>query len=408
MTTRWIIGLASGSSAAAVEAALLQIESAGLELQVKPLHALNLPIPRDLRELLRRVGSVKAVEVKQVSLVHRLLGETFAAAALQVADRASFPLYRVQCLGCPGHTVWHDPDGRFPSTLALGMAAVVAERTGVTTVCDFRSRDLAAGGQGMPLDALVDYLLLCRPEENRVLIHLGGIARVVCLPAGGRIQDVIGFEVGPCNRLLDGLVQELTSGREVYDPGGKHAVQGCCLEALLQQWLDHPYLQRRPPKSLPSHGFAEELVLQAVQMARQNRCQLHDLLCTATHFVARGITQSLRRFLPPSPLPSQVLLSGGSTRNGFLWHLLEQQLPGVTLKTTDEVGIPAEARKALAFGVIAALTVDGVPGNLPSVTGAAGGRLLGSLIPGSSANWARCLEWMASQNSVPVESWSED
>jgi anhydro-N-acetylmuramic acid kinase len=408
MTTRWVIGLASGSGDNGVESALVQAEGAGLELQVKPVHTLHLGFPRDLRELLVRVESGKAVELRQVSLLHRLLGETFAAAALQLADRANFPLYRVQCVGCPGHTVWHDPDGRFPSTLAIGMAEVVAERTGVTTVCDFRSRDIAAGGQGEPLAALADYLLFRHLEENRLLIHLGGMARVVYLPAGGRIHDVVGFESGPCNRLLDTLMQELTSGREAYDPGGKHAVQGCCVETLLQHWLKHPHLQRRPPKSFPRHGFAEELVLEAVQMARQNRCQLHDLLCTATHFVARGITQSLMRFLPPSVLPARVLLSGGGTRNGFLWRLLEQQLPGSALETTDAVGIPLQARKAMAFGVLAVLTVDGVAGNLPSVTGAAGGRLLGSLIPGSSTNWARCLDWMASQNSVPAESWAED
>jgi anhydro-N-acetylmuramic acid kinase len=408
MTTRWIIGLASGSSADGVEAVLLQTEDAGLDLQVKPVHALHMPYPRDLRELLLRVGSAKGGDVRQVSLLHRLLGETFAAAALQVADRASFPLYRVQCLGCPGHTIWHDPDGRFPSTLALGMAAVVAERTGVTTVYDFRSRDMAAGGQGAQLTALVDYLLFRHGQENRLLIHLGGMARVVFLPAGGRVQDVVGFEIGPCNRFLDSLMRELTSGREAYDSGGKHAVQGCCIDTLLQHWLEHPHWQRRPPKSLPRQGFAEELVLQAVQLARQNRCPLHDLLCTATHLVARGITQSLQRFLPRGALPARVFLSGGGTRNGFLWRLLEQQLPGITLEMTDAVGIPAEARKALAFGILAALTVDGVPANLPSATGAASARLLGSLVPGSSVNWARCLDWMASQNSVPVESWSED
>jgi anhydro-N-acetylmuramic acid kinase len=167
-------------------------------------------------------------------------------------------------------------------------------------------------------------------------------------------------------------------------------------------------LQRRPPKSLPPHSFAEDMVWQAVQMAREKQCQLHDLLCTATHFVARGITQSLRRFLPTNAFPAQVLLSGGGTRNGFLWHLLEQQLSGTPLKTTDEMGVPSEARRAVASGVLAALMVDGVPGNLPSATGAAGARLLGSLVPGSSANWARCLEWMAGQNSVPAETWSED
>src|SRR5262249_33014648 len=149
---------------------------------------------------------------RQVGLLHRLLGETFAAAARSVADQASLSLHKVQCIGCPGHTVWHETEGRFPSTLALGMAAGGAGRGGVTTVCDFRSRDVAAGGLGVPLGALTDYLLFRHAEESRVLLHLGGLARAVFLPAGGRPSEIIGFEVGPCSVLLDALMRQLTGG----------------------------------------------------------------------------------------------------------------------------------------------------------------------------------------------------
>jgi anhydro-N-acetylmuramic acid kinase len=402
MTTRWLIGLSSGSSADGVDAALIETEGAGLDLRVRPLHALHQPYPRDLRDLLRRVGTPGPSGVKQTSLLHRLLGETFAAAARQVADQASFSLQRVQCIGCPGHTIWHEPEGRYPSTLGLGMAAVVAERTGVTTVSDFRSRDLAAGGQGVPLGALVDHLLFSHPEENRVLVHLGGLASIVSLPRGTPPRHLLGFEAGPCNVLLDGLMSQLTGGRETFDPGGKHAVQGRCIEALLQRWLAHPYLQRRPPKTLPRQGFGEEFVLEAVQMAQQMRWHLHDLLCTATHFVVRGIAGACEKFLADVWPPSRVLLSGGGVRNGLLWRLLEEQLGGVPLEKTDRVGIPSPARKAVAFAVMAALTVDGVPAKVTSASGTAGSRLLGSLTPGSAANWARCVEWMAAQTFVPA------
>jgi anhydro-N-acetylmuramic acid kinase len=442
MTNRWIIGLASGSSGADVEATLLEIEGAGLDLQARPVHTLHLALARDLRQLLHRIGGpinplapsplspggegrVRQIaeqersgegideadgsgrkKVKQISLLHRLLGETFAAAARQVADRASFGLQRVQCLGCPGHTIWHDPEGRFPSTMALGMAAVVAERTGVTTVSDFPSRDLAAGGQGAPVSALVDYLLFRHAEESRILLHLGGVARIVYLPAAGKVHDVLGFDASPCNRLLDGLIAQMTNGRESFDPGGKHAVQGRCVESLLEQWLALAYLKRRPPKSLPEHGLAEDLILQAVHLGREGSCQLHDLVCTATHFVARSIRQSCQRFLPVSRVPMRVLLSGGGTRNGFLWHLLEQQFAPIPLSKT--IVVPVEARKSVSAGILAALTVDGVPANLPPVTGAQGARLLGSVTPGSPANWARCLAWMAVQTAPPTEIISDE
>ena len=399
MTTRWLIGLASGSSADGVDAALLEAEGVGLDLQVRLRQALQRAYPRDLRDLLLRSGAPGAVEVKQVSLLHRVMGETFAAAAREVADRARFSLVQVQAIGCPGHTLCHESDGRFPSALSLGMAAVVAERTGVTTVSDFRTRDLAAGGQGTPLGALADYLIFRHPEENRVLLHLGGIARAVFLPAGGRVQEVRGFEVGPCNLLLDGLMRQFTAGRETCDAGGKHAVQGRCLEALLQRWLGHPYLQRRPPKGIPRHGFAEEFIGPAVQAARQMHWDFHDVLCTATHFIARGIRQAVGRFLPENRPPHRVLLSGGGVRNGLLLHLLEQQFAGIPLGKTDSFGVPVEARKPLTFGLLAALTVDGVPASVAAATGAGGARLLGSLTPGTSVNWARCLAWMAAQTA---------
>jgi anhydro-N-acetylmuramic acid kinase len=401
MQQRWVIGLASGSSGDGVDAALMELRGVGLDLAAVRLHGLQQPYSPEMRELIRRVASPAGGDVRQVSRLHRLLGETFAAAARAAADGAALSLQKVQCIGCTGHTVGHEPEGRFPSTLALGMAAVVAERCGVTTVSDFRSRDVAAGGQGAPLAALTDHLLFRHASETRVLLHLGGMARVVYLPAGCRVHEVLGYEAGPCNLVLDALIRQLTSGREPYDPGGKHAVQGKCIEPLLQSWLAHPALQRRPPRSLPRHAFADDFARAALEQVRQHNGRLHDLLCTATHFVARNITASLRRYLPGTPRVGRVLLSGGGVRNGLLWHLLEQQLGGIPLARTDEAGVPADLRKPLSAGLLAALTLDGVPANAPSATGAAGSRLLGSLTPGSSANWARCLQWMA-QQAVPV------
>lgn len=399
MPPRWLIGLASGSSVDGVDAALMELEGTGLEVRVRQLEGLHQPYGAELRALIRRASASAPCEIRQVSILHRLLGETFAAAARTVADRASLSLQRVQCIGCPGQTVWHDVEGRFPSTLSLGMAAVVAERCGVTTISDFRSRDVAAGGQGVPLAALSDYILFRHPQESRLLIHLGGMARLVLVPAGCRIQEVIGFEASPCNVLLDALMDRLTGGKSSFDPGGKHAVQGKCIETLLQSWLNHPYLQRRPPKGLPRYLFGDDFAAAAVQQARQFGSSLHDLLCTATHFVARGITTAVRRFLPSASRIDRVLLSGGGVRNGLLWRLLEQLFEGVLLQRTDEAGVPADVRKALSFGILAALTLDGVPASVPSATGAAGSRLLGSITPGSSINWARCLAWMAAQTT---------
>jgi anhydro-N-acetylmuramic acid kinase len=254
----------------------------------------------------------------------------------------------------------------------------------------------------VPLGALPDYLLFRDPAEDRVLIHLGGSARIMSLPADCRIPEISGFEAGPGNALLDALMRQLTAGRETYDAGGKHAVQGRCIDELLQRWLAHPYLQRRPPKSLPRHVFGEPFAAQAVQQARQVPCSLHDLLCTATHFVAHSVAGAVQRFVPASRRPRRFLLSGGGTRNGLLWHLLEQHLGDGPMERSDQRGVPGDVRQAIGFGILAALTLDGVPANVPSATGASGSRLLGSLTPGSPANWARCLSWMAAQVTPPL------
>jgi anhydro-N-acetylmuramic acid kinase len=396
---RCFIGLSSGSGADGVDAVLAEVDGVGLELRLLQVQGLHQPYGPDLREMLRRLPGPAPIEVRLLSRLHRLLGETFAAAARTVADQANLGLPRIQCIGCPGHTVWHDTEGRFPSTLPLGMAAVVAERTGVSTVSDFQARDVTAGGQGAPLGALADCLLFRDPNEGRVVVHLGGVARIVFLPPGGRIPDIIGFQAGPCSLLLDALMRQLTGGKETFDAGGKHAVQGRCIEPLLQSWLAHPYFQKRPPKALPRHLFGEEFAVQAVAQVRQHQGTLHDLLCTATHFVARSVVHALRRLLPAGRVVQRVLLSGGGVRNGFLWHLIEQQLPGTLLCRTDTVGVPSDFRRPLSFALLAALTVDGVPASVPSATGASGSRLLGSLTPGSAHHWARLLAWMASQTA---------
>jgi anhydro-N-acetylmuramic acid kinase len=397
MPQRWIIGLASGSSADGVDAALLELRGVGLEMRVQQMHGLHQPFPPELRKLVQLVCGPQPTDVAQVSRLHRLLGETFAGAARAVGDGAVTSPQKVLCVGCAGHAAGHEPEGRFPATLSLGMAAVISERLGLTTVSDFRERDLAAGGLGAPLSALPDLILFGDASEARLVLHLGAMARVTYLPAGARLQDVVAFEAAPCNVLLDALVRELTGGREGYDSGGKHAVQGKCVEPLLASWLGHPALQRRPPRSLPRDAFAEEFAQQAAAEARESGAGLRDLLCTATHFVARGIAAALWQFLPAEARIDRALLAGGGVRNGLLWHLLQQQLDGIGLARTDEVGIPAELLDAVSSAVLAALTLDGVPGNAPAVTGAAGPRLLGSLTPGSSASWAKCVHWMARQ-----------
>jgi anhydro-N-acetylmuramic acid kinase len=385
-----------------VDAALVEVTGLGLELSTRVFQVASQSYPRDVHDCLWRLGTSTSFDIRQVGVLHRLVGETMALAARQVVDQASFNLQKVLCIGCAGHSLWYEPEGRFPSTLDMGMSAVVAERTGITVISEFSARDLAAGGHGAPLAALGDYLLFRSAHENRLLAHLGATTQVTYVKAGARIQDVVAFEVGPCNLLLDELMKYLTAGRERFDAGGKHAVQGRCIDALLKRWRSNPYMQRHAPKSLSRSGFLEDWVHPAAQLAQQIQCSVHDILCTATHFVARAAGSSIQALARVDQAPTRVLLSGGGVRNGLLWHLLQQQCTGTPLETTVDVGIPMAARTSLNSAVLAALALDGVPANLPSITGASGSRLLGSVTPGSAANWARCLAWMTAHAGSPL------
>ncbi len=341
MPQRRFIGLSSGSSINGVDAALVQTEGSGLDLRLNLVHFLHQSYSRDLREMLLRPGSNQPLSLRQAAMLHRVLGENFAAAARLVAEQAKMPLQKILCIGFPGHTLWHDTEGRYPASLNIGMASVLAERTGLTTIGDFRARDVVVGGQGFPLTPLVDFLLFHSKQEHRLLIHLGGMATILSLPPEPTTRKVFGFQAAPCTILLDGLMRLLTGGREPYDNGGKHAVQGCCIEPLVERWLALPSLRKKPPKNVSQQDFGDEFLAQGVQFARQLHRNLHDVLCTATHFVARTIVEAVRRFVPQ---PAQrVLLSGGGVRNGLLWSLLEQQLAPVPLEKIDAYGIPAEA-----------------------------------------------------------------
>jgi anhydro-N-acetylmuramic acid kinase len=181
------------------------------------------------------------------------------------------------------------------------------------------------------------------------------------------------------------------------DPGGKKAVQGRCLEPLLARWLEHPHVTRTPPKAVHPEAFGRSFLLAAFDAARQLGAGLPDLLCTATHLAARTVGEAAKRWLPGAPTPRQIIVTGGGVRNGFLWQLLGHQFTGEAIVRSDEAGVPALSRNAAAAALLAALTCDGVAGNLSVLTGAAGGRLLGHIAPGDGRNWARLAAWIADQ-----------
>ncbi len=382
---RTLIGLSVGSGLEGVDAVAVRVEGLGLDLVPRVVPA---PGSRSRRpcathsvhpappppEFLRAVADTAVFAARQaLSKAAVSPRDTFAVGVLE-PNRPAVPV--------PLH--WPE------------VAERVAEQTGVTVLHGFADRDRAAGGAGRPITAVADFLLFRDATESRLLVHLGAVSTVLLVPAGGTVSAAFGCEAGPGNQLLDAILFHGTRGKEPHDAGGKQAVQGRCLDPLLARWLEHPHLTRTPPKTVHAEAFGRSFLLAAFDAVRQLNATLPDLLCTATHLAARAIGDAAR-VLPMKPEGARrVLLSGGGVRNGFLWQLVAKQFNG-SVERADAVGVPAGSRNAAAAAVLAALTCDGVVGNLPVLTGATGGRLLGHISPGDGRNWARCAAWMADQ-----------
>lgn len=375
MTHRLLLGLALGSGREGIDTVLVRVSGVGLAAVPTVERHARTPLLPMVRDTLRRGEPAP-----------RELGEAFASAARQIIAKSGVELRSVLLAGLHlAHGISADSLGE-----------MFAEQTGITTWNRFADRDLAAGGAGRPWTPASDYLLARSATEDRILIHLGHIATVLGIPAEGKITDLIAFDAGPCGQLIDALIRMGTRDREPLDSGGTRAVQGKCHDELLARWLTHPHLIRKPPKPL-ANEFGSGFALAAMEAARERNLCLADLLCTATHFVARAIGAGIRQFLPTTSRPRGIHVSGGGVRNGFLWQLIQQQFPGEVIRRTDELGIPALGRSAAAAAVLAGLTLDGVTANLPLLTGASGGRLVGRFIPGDPRNWAAVTAWTAEQ-----------
>ncbi len=383
---RTALGVRIGSGLQGVDAAVVRVSGLGLELRPQVLAAVRMLFPPALAGPLA-IGRLQAGPLTWTAEQQQVAAETALQAVRQVLARAGVPSRDIFVAG------WLEPP-RLPLPESL-WAAAIAEQTGISVICGLRSQDRAAGGSGEPIAAVADHRLFVDAAQERLVIHLGGVSGVTYIPAASKVTEVIAFDAGPGNLWLDLLLYHGSGGKEHCDRGGKRAVQGRNLEPLRQRWREHPYLTRRPPKTVHDEAFGRAFLQSVFAAARAEGATLSDLLCTATHWIAQTITDAVRQWLPPPAAPRQVLLSGGGCRNGFLWQLLQQQLG--PLERTDAAGVPALARPAAAAAILAVLTCDGVAGNLATLTGAAGGRLLGSILPGDTRHWARLSAWIAEQ-----------
>lgn len=398
MIKRLVMGLSCGACLDGVQAALVEVFDQGRELRVMVRRTHAEAFGQEVRQLLHRVAQPRSADTFQAAVAHRVIGEAAAHTARQMADRAGVSLGRVLCAGLLGLAACHESDGAVPTHLSLGAPAIVAERTGLSTIHDFVWRDLAAHGHGAPLAALVDALLFQVPDESRLILHLSGLTQVSLLSAASDPANVRSLECGPGMALLEALMHHLGRHQDRMDAIGHWAVQGKQIPELLERWQQHPMLHKKLPMSLHRQHFSDELAKQTVAQAQQKSWKGEDVLCTAHHWLAWSLRHGLGRLgVHKGPPVHRVILTGRGTRNGFLLRLIEEQFPGIPLDRSEQHGVPGESHQAVSAAVLACLFLDGEAANVPSVTGASGPRLLGSLTPGNRSNWGKCLAWLTGQ-----------
>ena len=376
---RRVVGLMSGTSADGVDAALVELEGCGLDTKLELIKFITYPFPKDVKDRVFRLFSPSDCSVEDVCEMNFVLGDIFAQAALEVIAQAGSRASEIDLIGSHGQTICHLPDGNPSSTLQIGEPAVIAQHTGVVTVGDFRVADVAVGGQGAPLVPYVDFLLFQDKEKSRAMQNIGGISNVTILPAGGGVDDILAFDTGPGNMVIDETVKIMTGGEKNYDHNGEIASKGIPDHELLQKLLLHEFISRRPPKTTGREEFGAHFAGELFDKARQQGISDDSLLATVTAYTAECIYQNYKQFILSEYDVSEILISGGGLHNLTLMGILRERFSPIPVRSVEDFGLASDAKEAIAFAVLANETIHGNTGNVPSATGAERPVVLGKM-----------------------------
>jgi len=386
-----VIGLMSGTSADGIDAAVVEINGAPPTLTVKQLSFSFLPYDADQRARIFPLFDPEISRVDRICQMNFAIGHWFADAALLAMREAGLEPGDIDLIASHGQTIYHSVEAESPvkSTLQIGEAAVIARRTGVTTVADFRVADVAAGGQGAPLVSHLDWLLLRHPGKVRAVQNIGGIGNVTYLPPGDDPAGALAFDTGPGNMLMDYATARATGGAQAFDRNGRLAAAGQVDYEFVAELMAHPYFALPLPKTTGREQFGVQFGAEIWDQAVARGMSGPDIVATLTAFTVASIADAYRRFLPA--MPDEVIVGGGGASNATLMAMLAAQLSPSKVMTLDEVGrdlggavvgIDSDSREAISFAVMAYETLHGRPGNLPSCTGANSPAVLGKVTPG--------------------------
>jgi anhydro-N-acetylmuramic acid kinase len=376
-----VAGVMSGTSADGINVAIMRVLGRGLRTRFELLAHEEYPYSAAVRRCVLAMMNAPAANVADLARLNFLLGELYAEAVTKTARRHRLALTLV---GCHGQTLYHQGEpapflGRKVAvTWQTGEGAILARRTGVPVVSDFRPADMAAGGKGAPLVPFLDYLLYRDRRHGRIVQNIGGIANLTAIPPSAKPEDVIAFDTGPGNMVIDAVTERLF-GRP-FDRDGRIAARGRVLETVVSECLRMPFFRRQPPRTAGREEFGREFVARFLR--RCGRARNEDVVATATALTAWSIADALRRFVLSGKRKFRdFVASGGGAKNRSLMRMLEEELTavGLRLRSSDEFGLPSDAKEAAAFAVLAYQTWRREPSNIPSATGAKRAAILGKI-----------------------------
>jgi anhydro-N-acetylmuramic acid kinase len=393
--SRLIVGLMSGTSLDGIDAVLLRVEGSGRTTRFVQLAYLEQAFPRGLRALVLKNSVPETSRVDEITRLNVLLAQLYAAAVRRVAKKARIPLIKIDLIGSHGQTIHHLPHPvrmfghPVRATLQIGDPSVLATLTGIPTVGNFRNADMAVGGEGAPLVPYFDWLMFRSRTKGRILLNIGGIGNITVLPRGCDAGDVVAFDTGPGNMLVDALMQKYFGMK--FDTDGAVASRGRIMPHLFRELANHPFLRRCPPKSTGREEFGKEMVGRIVAAVRRETNALRhgknsaprgrhaDIICTVAAVTPFAVHDAYKRFVPASTHIDELFISGGGARNQFFVRELERLFTGIRVRMAEEIGISGDAKEAICFAILANETVHGHCANLPGVTGASRPVVLGVL-----------------------------
>lgn len=384
-----VAGVMSGTSADGINVALTRVQGRGFRSRIELLAHYEFPYPANVRQAILTAMNATAASVADLSRLSFVLGELYADAVRTAQRRAKL---ESELVGCHGQTLYHQGlakpflGRRVACTWQTGEAALIATQLGVPVVSDFRPADMAVGGKGAPLVPFLDYALYRHRRYGRIVQNIGGIANLTAIPPRAEPQDVIAFDTGPGNMVMDAVTQHLFD--RPFDKDGRLAARGEPLERVLQQILRNPFFRQKPPKTAGREQFGREFAKEFLRLCR--RADPNDVVATATALTSRSIGNAVRKFVlalvaEDSHRPGQrfreLVVSGGGTKNSALMRMLREDLAElkIRVRTTDEFGVPSQAKEAVAFALLAYQTWRHIPSNIPSATGAKRPAILGKI-----------------------------